>query len=229
MLVGHLAVGFAARQAEPKLSLGTVILAALLADFVAFALMFVGLEGFQVVSRNATSFNASVAANLRYSHSLVIDVLLATVFAAAYWAMRGDRRGAALVFGAVLSHWPLDVISHSPDMPIVPGAPPYFGLGLWSSIPATLIVEGVPWAIAVVVYARATRAKAALDLAAFWIVVGFLTLAWYGNITGSSVPPSPRAMAVSSSIFFALVVAWAYWMNRARAPITQPAPAAALP
>jgi hypothetical protein len=205
------------------------MIAALLAVAVAFTLMFVGIEGFHVVARDETSFNASVAADLRYSHSLAIDLLLAALFASAYFVLRRNRRGAALIFAAVLSHWPLDVISHSPDMALVPGATRYFGLGLWSSIPAALIVEGVPWAIAVVVYVRATRARSTVDLAAFWIVVGFLTLAWYGNVKGSSIPPTPRAMAVSSSIFFGLAIAWAYWMNRARAPITLQAPAAALP
>jgi len=229
MLVGHFAVAFAAKQAEPKLSLGTLVVAALLADVVAFALMFAGLEGFHVVARDATSFNASVVADLRYSHSLAIDVLLATLFAAAHFALRRDRRGAALICAAVLSHWPLDVISHPPDMALVPGTTRHVGLGLWSSIPATLIVEGVPWAIAVIVFVRATRARSTVDLAAFWIVVGFLTLAWYVNVKGSSVPPAPRAMAVSSSIFFGLAIAWAYWMDRVRAPITPQAPAAAWP
>src|SRR5258706_612663 len=98
MLVGHFAVAFAAKQAEPKLSLGTLVVAALLADAVAFALMFAGLEGFHVVARDATSFNASVVADLRYSHSLAIDVLLATLFAAAHFVLRRDRRSAALVF-----------------------------------------------------------------------------------------------------------------------------------
>jgi hypothetical protein len=228
MLVGHFAVAFVVKHVEPKLSLGTLTIAVLLADGVAFALMFVGIEGFHVVARGATSFNASVAADLRYSHSLAIDLLLAAISAAGYFAMRRDRRGAALIFAAVLSHWPLDAISHPPDMALAPGVPPYVGLGLWSSIPATLIVEGVPWAIAVMAYVRATRAKSMLDLGVFWLVVGFVTLAWYGNVRGPSVPPSPRAMAISSSIFFGLVVAWAYWMNRVRAAIRQPAPAAAL-
>ena len=53
--------------------------------------------------------------------------------AAADW-----RNFAALV----LSHWVLDFASHRPDMPLWPGGPKV-GLGLWYSLPATLVVEAV--------------------------------------------------------------------------------------
>jgi hypothetical protein len=126
----------------------------------------------------------------------------------------------AIVFAAVVSHWPLDVISHAPDMPLAPGAHTVFGLGLWSSRPLTLIVEGVPWALAVILYARATRSTHLAGTLAFWGVAAFLTLAWFGNLSGSSVPRTPRAMGISSGIFFSLVVAWAYWIDRQRVPVT---------
>jgi hypothetical protein len=109
----------------------------------------------------------------------------------------------------------LDFVAHRPDMALAPGVHRYFGLGLWSSVVATVIVEGGMWVAAIIVYMRATRPKNRTGLYAFWIVVAFLTLAWHGNIAGPP-PSSPRAMAVSSLIFFSCVVAWAYWMNRLR-------------
>ena len=38
---------------------------------------------------------------------------------------------------------------------------------------------------------------------------------WYNNITGPP-PPSVKVAGISSLIYFSLVVAWAYWMNRLR-------------
>ena len=205
-------------NARGRRSLGTLLLATLLADFLAFALMIAGVEGFRVVSPGASSLNEALAADLHISHSFLVVCVLAALAAAAAAARGRDRRAIAIVFVAVVSHWPLDVISHPPDMALAPGAHTVFGLGLWRSRPLTLIVEGAPWALAVILYARATRSTHLAGTLAFWGVAAFLTLAWFGNISGSSLPPTPKAMGISSGIFFTLVVAWAYWMNRQRVP-----------
>ncbi len=102
-----------------------------------------------------------------------------------------------------------------PDMPLNPRVHRYFGLGLWSSIPAALIVEGGFWVLAVILYARSTHAKTRVGVYAYWTVVAFLTLAWYNNLAGPP-PPNPRAVSLGSLVFFSLVVGWAYWMNRLR-------------
>ena len=44
MLVGHCAVAFAGKRAAPRVSLGTLLLAALLADVMWLALTFLGVE-----------------------------------------------------------------------------------------------------------------------------------------------------------------------------------------
>ncbi len=45
--------------------------------------------------------------------------------------------------------------------------------------------------------------------------IAVLTLAWYNNIAGPP-PPNPHTAPILSLVFFSLVVAWAYWMNRLR-------------
>ncbi|HWO01891.1 MAG TPA: hypothetical protein VNS63_21745, partial [Blastocatellia bacterium] len=122
-------------------------------------------------------------------------------------------RGAWVLFAAVLSHWLLDFVSFK--NPVAPGVHQEFGLGLWYSVPATLIVEGGFWLLAIVVYVRATHPKNRVGIFAFWIVIALLTLAWYNNITGPP-PPSTLAAGIFGLIFFSLSVAWAYWMNRLR-------------
>jgi high-affinity Fe2+/Pb2+ permease len=147
----------------------------------------------------------------------LMDMVWAALFAAVYFARRRYARGAALLFVAVLSHWLLDLVSHGPDMPLAPGMHRYFGLGLWNSIPATIVVEGGLWLLAIILYARATHPKGLAGIWAFWIVIVFLTLTWYRNVTGPP-PPDPRTMGTSSLIFFSAIVAWGYWMNRLRYP-----------
>ena len=213
MHVGHFAVALLGERAEPRLSLGTLLMAAMLPDLLWTVFMLLGIEHVQFrPGKGAANYVASL--NVPLSHSLLMDVVWGLVFAALYFLIRRGRLAALVLFVCVVSHWILDFISHGPDMPLAPGTSNYYGLGLWNSIPATLIVEGGMWLIGIVVYARTTRAKNLLGVLAFWIVIPILTLVWYGNIAGP--PPPAGTAAIQSLIYFSLVVAWAYWINHLR-------------
>jgi len=213
MLVGHVAVGLVAKRIEPKISLGTWILAALLSDLLVFPLLIAGIEHFDTVP--GATLNRSVGRDIVYSHGLLSNVIWAALFATIYFLRRRYPGGALLLFAVVLSHWLLDFISHRPDMPLAPGTHQVFGLGLWNSLPATLLVEGGFWLLAVIIYARATSPTKRTGTYAFWIGVAILTLVWLGNI-GAGMEPNPVKAGIVGLIMFSLVVAWAYWINRLR-------------
>jgi hypothetical protein len=219
MFVGHLALGLVAKRTEPKISLGAWMLAVLLADLLCFAFLIAGIEHFDVepeVARNrfvALNFVRNIF--FAYSHSLLTNAIWAALFAAAYFLWRRYARGAWLLFAGVLSHWPLDFVSHNPDMPLAPGTSAVYGLGLWNSIPATLIIEGGFWVLAITLYVRATRPKKRAGIYAFWPVIALFTLLWYGNIK-RGIDPNPVRAGLNGLIFCSLLVAWAYWMNRLR-------------
>ncbi len=214
MHVGHIAVGLAAKRVTPRVSLGTLVLAALLPDLLWCLFLLVGIEHVEIRPGRGAA-NYLIASDIGFSHSLLMDAVWGALLACAYFFVRRYARGAWMLFAAVMSHWLLDFVAHRPDLEIVPGIHKYFGLGLWNSTGATVLVEGGVWIAALIIYARATRPTGRTGVYAFWIVAAFLTLAWYSNITGPP-PPSPQAMAVSSLIYFACIVAWAYWMNRLR-------------
>jgi hypothetical protein len=214
MFVGHFAVGLAAKRVAPAVSLGTLVLAAMLADLLWCLFLIAGIEHvqFRPAMGAANYFHAT---DIVMSHSLLMDGVWAALLAAAYFLRRRHPRGAWVLFGAVLSHWLLDWIAHPPDMPLAPGTHTYFGLGLWTSIPATILIEGGFWLLAVVLYARGTRSHGRTGVYAYWIVVALFTLAWYNNIAGPP-PRDPHTAPIVSLVFFSLAVAWAYWMNRLR-------------
>jgi hypothetical protein len=214
MLVGHFAVGLAAKRMEPTVSVGTLVLASVMADLLWCNFMIIGIEHVQF-KRGIGAANYFSASDIVMSHSLLMDGVWAGLLAAAYSLKRRNPRGAWVIFGVVLSHWLLDWISHQPDMPLSPGVHRYFGLGLWSSIPAAITVEGSFWLLAIILYARATHARKRTGVYVYWIVAAVLTVAWYNNLAGPP-PRDPHAALVASFLFFSLAVAWAYWMNRLR-------------
>jgi len=217
MLVGHTAIALAGKRFEPKLSLGTLMAAALLADLIGFVLILLGIEHW-TLKPGGSGVNAVDLDSIAWSHGLVPDLLWAGVLAGAYFLWRHQVRAAWILFAAILSHWILDFVSHKPDMPLAPGISARYGLGLWTSLPATLLIEGGLWLAALVVYVRATRASNRAGIYAFWPVIAFMTLAWISNFTAPPAAGSMTTAAVAALTFFTLLVAWAYWMDRVRKP-----------
>lgn len=215
MFIGHFAVAFAAKRAAPELSLGTLFLAAQLADLVWPTLVLLGLERFEV-RPGITAVTPLHFVHYPWSHSLAMMAGWGLLMAVAWLAVRrGTPKAALLIVAVVLSHWLLDFVSHRPDLPLTPGGEARFGLELWRSLPATLAVEGALFAACVALYARATRALDRTGRWAFWALVGFLGLVYLANLFGPP-PPDTAAVAWSAQAMW-LLVAWGYWVDRHRA------------
>lgn len=213
MLVGHHAVGFAAKRLAPQVSLGTLQMAATFPDLLVFTFQLFGLEH----ARNTpgtTAFSALDAYDVAVSHSLVTDIVWSGVFAAIYFWWRRDTRGAWVLSVVVFSHWLLDFVSHRPEIPLAPGIDRCVGLGLWNSIPATFAVEGALWVFGIAVYLRTISGittRGAYGLAAF---IGVLTLAWI-SMPFAPQPPgdfTPVRLLILLAVFGTLIT-MANWID----------------
>lgn len=225
MLVGHFAVALAGKRLAPKLSLGTLAVAAMLPDLLWPIFLTLGWE--HVVYRpghGAGQYLDFAASQMEFSHSLVMDLVWAVLLIPLYRVLRGQRVGGLILLPAVLSHWVLDVISDR-SLPLIPTGNLRWGLGLWSSIPLTLLVEGGLWVAAIVIYLRGTRSRSRSGAVVFWLWCVLLTLVWYNNIAGPP-PPNPRTVPLVTLLLFSLLVACAYWINRLR-PARTPVAASA--
>jgi hypothetical protein len=212
MLVGHYAVGFFGKKLAPRASLGVLVFAAMAADILWCAFLLAGVERVEFTSgRGAGQYFRAV--NIGLSHSLAMDLFWAVLLAAGVYLFTRYARGAVIVFLAVLSHWMLDVVAHRPDMPIGPGPGPTLGLGMWTSVPITLLVEGGFWLVALIVYARSHLFSSRARVWGFWVGSLILTVSWYGNITGTP-PTNARSASIVSLFFFSISVVWAYWIDR---------------
>ncbi len=213
MFVGHFALGFAAKRAAPKLSLALLFAACQLADILWPVFVAAGLETVRIAP-GTTAFTPLDFVSYPYSHSLVALCLWAALLGSACWLSGVSVRVSFLVGGLVVSHWVLDFLTHRPDMPVYPGGPRW-GLGLWNSVPATLIVELVLFAGGVWLYARATRARDPIGRWSFAGLVGFLLVAYVANIAGGP-PPSVTAIYVAGIAGALLLIIWSWWADRHR-------------
>jgi hypothetical protein len=216
MLVGHHAVGFAAKRFAPSVSLGVLQFACVLPDLLTFLLQIVGVEHARSTP-GFTAFSSLDGYDTALSHSLATTVLWSAVLAA-LWLWRSRNPGGAVVLGSVVfSHWVLDVVSHRPQMALVPGIDRYLGLGLWNSIPVTLVVEGALWLLGIVIYLKATRATSQVGTWGLWSLVFVLTLFW---IATPLVPQPPGEFSDTqlgiALVLYAGLIALAHWTDRNR-------------
>lgn len=157
MLVGHFAVAFVGKRVEPKISLGTLVLASMLPDILWTIFTMAGIE--YMASKSSGTFDVAM------SHSLLMVTIWSALFAGAYFIQRRDKREAIILFVVVLSHWILDSISHKHSL--APGVNVFLGLRLWKSLLATILVEGGFWLVAIILYVRVTYAAKPMETMAF--------------------------------------------------------------
>src|SRR5215470_7873989 len=187
MFIGHFALGFAAKRAAPRVSLAVLFAAAQLADLLWPFLLVAGVEQVRIEPGN-TAFTPLNFISYPYSHSLALLVVWGILGGIAYVRFtRASAATAALLAALVVSHWILDFATHRPDMPIYPGGPKV-GLGLWNSVPATLIVELLMYGAGLWVYLHATTARDAIGRWAFAALAAFLAVVYIASI--GNVPPS---------------------------------------
>jgi hypothetical protein len=106
---------------------------------------------------------------------------------------------------------------HRPDLLLYPGEPQGHGLGLWNSVPITLLLEFGFFAAGIYLFVRCTRARDRVGSIAFWALVGVLAAVYLAAAFGPP-PPSVTAVAFSSLLAY-LFIAWGWWIDRHREPL----------
>jgi len=216
LFIGHFAVAFAAKRLAPTVSLGTLFLAAQLADLMWPVLVLLGIERVEV-NPGVTALTPLDFVHYPYSHSLLALIGWSLIFTVAYTFARRARMGVAITIAAVvLSHWFLDLITHRPDLPLTLGGAHKFGFGLWNSVLATVIVEGTLFAAGVILYVRATRPADTLGSRGLLALVAFLVVVYFASMFGPA-PSSSTAVAWTAMAMW-LLVAWGYWVDAHRRP-----------
>jgi len=219
MFIGHFAVGLGAKAIVPKTSLGTLFLAAQFIDLLWPTLLLLGVEHVEIDPGN-TAFTPLNFINYPISHSFLMVCVWAGLFGLVYGFITKNVKVAIALAACVISHWFLDLIVHKPDLPIYLGNSPLFGFGLWNSIPATILFEGLLFLAGIVLFLRVSKSNTRTNTYAFWALVVFLVVTYIGNIFGPP-PPSAEAIAWVGQLQWLLII-WAYWLDRNRTLAIKP-------
>jgi membrane-bound metal-dependent hydrolase YbcI (DUF457 family) len=217
MLLGHYGIAFGAKRVAPRTSLGTLFFAAQFLDELWPILLLLGLEQVRVVP-GLMAANPLDFVSYPISHSLLMAVVWGALIGGAYHLRRRDRRGAWVLGLLVVSHWLLDVPMHRPDLPLWPGSSVKVGLGLWHSIPITILIELAVFGGGIASYLRATRARDRVGTWGLWVMIALLVLIFASGF--ASAPPASQQVIGLTALGLWLFVPWAAWVDRHRQPVS---------
>ena len=213
MFIGHFGTAFAAKKIAPQPSLGTLILAAQFIDLLWPVLLLLGIEKVAIDPGN-TAVTPLDFYHYPISHSLLGVLGWGILLGLVYYFIKKNWKSSLVLGALVLSHWLLDLLTHRPDLPLIPGLELKVGLGLWNSLIGTLIIELAIFVGGVYLYMRITKAKNRKGSYGAWGLVIFLLLVYSSNIFGAA-PPSVEPIAYIGLLQWLLVI-WGYWIDKNR-------------
>jgi hypothetical protein len=213
VFIGHFGVGFGAKAAAPRVSLGSMFLAAQFIDLLWPTFLLLGWEQVRIAP-GITAVTPLDFVSYPITHSLAAVAGWAALVAAIYWFLCRYPRGAIVLAAGVISHWMLDALVHRPDLPLYPGGTMLIGAGLWSSIGATLAIEVPVFVIGLWLYIRTTAPRDPVGYWSLWSLVALLIVIYAANLLGPP-PPSVTALAWVGHAQW-LLVWWGYWIDRHR-------------
>lgn len=214
MVIGHFGVGLAAKRYAPSLSLGLLFVAAQFADLLWPDLLLLKIE--RVSVRRGDDVFPLDFLYYPFSHSLLMSVAWASLFAVIYWAVKRDVRNSIVLALCALSHWILDLVVHKPDLPLFPNDTHLYGFGIWRSPLATALIEGALFVVGIVFYLKTTTPRKPAGVWGFWLLIVLLAA---GHIAGRLSPPPTNTEAIGwGTQVIWLFVLLGFWVDKNRAP-----------
>jgi hypothetical protein len=217
VFLGHFGAALALKRAEPKLSLGTLFLAAQFTDLLWGAFLLTGWERVRI-DPGYTAVTPLQFIDYPITHSLVGALAWALVGAAVYysWPTRDTSRhwqASAIVAVAVLSHFPLDLLVHVPDLSIAGGDTPRLGLGLWQSVGGTVAAELLALGAGIAVYVGFRSRRHPVRPGRLAGLLAVLIAIYLASLLGPP-PPDVPTLAVADIVGLLALAAMAAWVDR---------------
>lgn len=211
MFIGHFAPAFAARAISSDAPrLGTLFVAAQLIDIAFFVFVVIGAEHLRIVP-GITAMNPLDLYHMPFTHSLLGSGMLALAFGLfVAWRSRSKMAGFVTLL-VVMSHWPLDLLVHRPDLTLA-GQEPKLGFGLWDfpwiAMPLELVLTiGTFWW-----YLTRTKGPVGPPTILLIVLLAFQAIDWFG--------PEPTQYSLAVPLLglfaFSVLALLASWVGSTR-------------
>ena len=217
MFVGHYGPAFAAKAVRKSIPLWVLFLAVQLVDVQWAIFVLLGIEKVRIVP-GFTATNPLDLYYMPYTHSLngaVVSSIAAGIVYYVFWKADG-RLNAVVVGAAVFSHWVLDWLVHTPDLPLFHNSFKV-GLGLWNRPVLAFLLEIAVLFGGMFPYLRTTQPVSRTGRYGIPIL-GFVMLSFQAYLYFGPPVSSHKTAVVSSFLAYIAFTAVAYWLEKGRIP-----------
>lgn len=215
MFVGHYAAAYALKAKQPNASLAILFIAVQFVDILFFPFVLLGFEKLEFV-KDFTAVNNFQMDYYPFTHGLVASLIWAVIAYVLFAYVLSKGKQIALVVAlAVLSHWFIDVIAHTADLPLLAGEPK-FGFGLWHNKTLAFIVEIALLVFGYLWYLQKTQTQKEGVNFANWIFLLFLIVVNYLNFYVLPATEDIRELTTSALLSFFVLAGFAFFVDRTR-------------
>ncbi|MGI9086027.1 MAG: hypothetical protein ACR2FE_12205 [Aeromicrobium sp.] len=213
MFVGHYGVSFAARRTGVLLPLWVWFLAVQWLDVVFAVLVLAGVEKVRITP-DFTEANSLDLYYMPFTHSLPGSLVLSAIFAAVITMIWNGARARTflVVAAACFSHWLLDLVVHTHDLPLYDNSAKV-GLGLWENVAISFPLELAVLAVGAWLYSRSVNLTDRTGRVVIWAFVALMAVAQVFANFGPALG-SPEGFAVSALVGYAVLAALAALVER---------------
>ena len=218
VFIGHYSAALALKSVDSKISLGWLFIGVQLVDIVFFPLAYLGIEKFNIIP-NFTESTHFELEFMPYTHGLIGSIVWALLAYFLYQliaAKTPNRNKLAGLMGlAVLSHWFLDLLMHTPDLPLLGDDSLKLGFGLWNNAEMTFIIEAILILAALWLYLRSTTSGSS---AGKFAMLSFVMVLIFINIVNVFGPPPDSKIEVilSAMTAYFIFAGIAFWLDKKR-------------
>lgn len=211
MFVGHYAVGFAIKQKVKEIPLWLIFIAVQFIDILAFILVLIGIER---ISYNSTEnpFLRTFIEYVPFSHSLSSNFIISIIVLIVFWKFKNRAWGIALSI-AVLSHWPIDFIAHTNDMPLLFNSFKV-ALGLWN-YPWTAFLIEICFLIGAGYYLYRDSKEYKRPI----ILITFLVLLYAPTMFAPEGEVPVKTVCITSLSFYTIFGLLAWWVEKKKSTL----------
>jgi len=216
MFVGHYAAAFALKGKEKSASLGMLFIATQFVDILFFPFVLAGIENLKF-TKNFTAVNDFNMDYYPFTHGLFSSILWGFVWYLLYYFIftKKNKNIAIVMAIAVISHWFLDLIVHTPDLPLFYGNPK-FGLGFWQQKKLTFFTESILLIASVLYYLKKTKPFTKTGKWGIPLFTILLLLVNYLNIFVLPKNDDITSLTISALFFYFLFAIIAYYLDKTR-------------
>jgi len=213
--VGHYGPSLAAKAIKKGIPLWILFIAVQWVDVLWSIFVLFGIEKVRIVP-GITATNPLDLYYMPYTHSLVAVIGWSFIALIIYKLLSRDNgwSAAAIVGGAVVSHWILDLLVHRPDLPLYDNTMKV-GFGLWNFPILAFALEVLILSIGLYLYLRTTKplsASGRYGMVIFSIVMLFVQ----GIVFFGPPPASEKAAAIIALGSYAVFAGVAFWLEKKR-------------